>query len=245
MVLAPGKLVDSVRVDVKRLHEAWMEVVFPRQRGAADTVLGKYTPDSAIGMVGYRLWGALGLLVVALLYPFAVFGFATRYYAKRLNTAATRLGIVGVVLLTAIVWGALTVVSLFRFSNRGFQAVAAASFAAVISAALAVVFSRVGGRKTTIMLAYPFGVTALTMPPVVAAFFSPTLADLLFPNTESMAAWLLNNVLDVWGIAAYFRSKFELQGAGYALLWFGFSLPIGWSLGVMVTLANLVRPTEE
>jgi hypothetical protein len=238
-------LVRAVRIDLRRLHETWMELFFPRQREAGDTVLGKYTPDSTGGMVAYRVWGALGVVAVGFLYPFAVLGFATRYYARRMDGVATRMGIVGVVLLAAVVWGALTVVSLFQFSTRGFVAVGAASVVSTVSAALAVVFSRVGGRATSVLLAYPLGVTAVTMPPVVAAFFSTTLAALVFPNTETIAAWLLDNVLAAGGLAAFFRQNFELQGPTYAVLWFAFSVPVGWLLGLMVTLANAVRPTAE
>jgi hypothetical protein len=232
-----GGLVDAVKIDLRRLHETWMEVFFPRQRGAEDTVLGKYTPDSTAGMAGYRVWGVLGAVVVALLYPLAVVGFAARYYASRLNTAATRLGIVGVVVLAAVVWGALTVVSLFQFSTQGFVATA--------SAALSVVFARVGGRATTVLVAYPFAVTAVTMPPVVAAFFSATLGSLVFTRTDTVAVYLLNGVLADLGLAAFFRETFDLQGAAYAVLWFAFSVPVGWFLGLLVTLANVVRPTGE
>jgi hypothetical protein len=28
-------------------------------------------------------------------------------------------------------------------------------------------------------------------------------------------------------------------------MWAGISVPLGWVLGVLVTLANLVRPTDE
>jgi hypothetical protein len=240
---SPG-LTHAIRVDLKRLHETWMELLFQRQRGADDTVLGKYTPDSTAGMAGYRLWGAVGVLVVAVLYPLAVVGFAARYYAGRLDSAATRLGVLGVVVLTALVWGALTVVSLFQFSTEGFVAVAAASVVATVSAALAVLFARVGGRGTTILLAYPFAVTAVTMPPVVAAFFSTTLAGLVFENTDTLAVWLLDNALAAGGIAEFFRDTFELEGPTYAVLWFAFSLPVGWFLGILVSLANLVRPSR-
>jgi TRAP-type C4-dicarboxylate transport system permease small subunit len=28
-------------------------------------------------------------------------------------------------------------------------------------------------------------------------------------------------------------------------MWSGLAVPVGWTLGVLVTLANLVRPTDE
>jgi hypothetical protein len=229
-----------VRVDLVRLHETWMELIFPRQRGAADTVLGKYTPDSLVGMAGYRGWGLLGLLVVAALYPFAVVGFATRYYAAKANTAATRLGLAGVVVLTALAWGGLTVLARVRFDAGGFRAVAAAGVVATISAALSVVFARVDGRPVTVLLAYPFAVTAVFLPPVVAAFYSPTLADLVFPGSESLAATALDNA---GAVGTYLRENFELTGVGYVAMWFGISVPVGWVLGATATLANAVRPS--
>jgi hypothetical protein len=239
-----GELAAGVRVDLRRFHETWMELFFPRQRDAGGSVLGKYTPDSTLGMLGYRLWGLLGALVVGLSYPLVVAGYALRYQSRRLNTAATRLGLAGVVLLTALVWGGLTAASFVQFGleSRGFRAVAAASVVATISAALAVVFVRIDGRPVTVLFAAPFGVTAVTLPPVVAAFFSTTLAAFVFPNTETIAAFILDQLGG--DLAAYFRAEYELAGPAYAVLWFALSVPLGWAVGLLVTLADLVRPTE-
>ncbi len=248
MVVGPGELVAGVRVDVRRFHETWMELFFPRQRSTNSSVLGKYTPDSTVGMVAYRLWSVLGALVVGVTYPLVVAGYVLRYQSRRLDTAATRLGLVGVVVLTALVWGALTVVARLQFSSQGFLAVAAASVVATLSAALAVVFVRVDGRPVTVVVAAPFAVTAVTLPPVVAAFFSTTLADLIFPNTETVAAWILDTLqATATGdeVATYLREEYELSGVAYALLWFGFSVPVGWIVGLLVALADVVRPAEE
>jgi len=246
MVAGPGELTTAVKVDVKRLHESWMELIFPRQRATDDTVLGKWEPSTAGGELRYRLWALVGLLIVALLYPLAVVGFAARFYAERLDSAATRLGIVGVVLLTALAWGILTLGAYLReFSDQGVLAVAAASIVATISSALAVVFARIDGRPVTILLAYPFAVTAITLPPVVAAFYSPALANVVFPGSESIAAWILDNVLFVGGLNDAIRSSFDLEGGAYVLMWFGFSLPVGWLLGFTVTLANVIRPSSR
>ena len=38
-------LVEAIKYDVRVMHETWMEFVFPRQRDAADTVLGKWEPE--------------------------------------------------------------------------------------------------------------------------------------------------------------------------------------------------------
>ena len=219
-----------------------MEIVFPRQRESAHSVLGKWTPNTTTGWVGYRLWGALGMLAVALLYPLALVGFMARFYSRKADGTATRIGILGVVAVSVVAWGALTVFARLRFSFTGFVAVAAAGGVATVSAVLAVVFSRVGGRKTTVFLGYPFGTTAIFLPPVVAALYSPALADTIFPQSESLAIWLLDNVLYVGDINEFLRSRYSLSGLGYVGMWFGIAVPLGWLLGGVVTLADLIRP---
>jgi hypothetical protein len=236
-------LVKAIGIDLRRLHAAWMEIVFPRQRNVANSFYGKYTPDTTVGMVGYRLWGLLGAMAVGVAYPLAVAGFATRFYSRRVNWAVARLGIVGVVLVSVLAWGGLTVVAVLgSFSRNGIVAVGAAGGVATVSAALAVVFSRVGGRGTTVVFAYPFGVTAVFLPPVVAAFYSPTLADLVFTGSETLAEMMLDAAGDA---GTYLRREFELVGVAYVGMWFGISVPVGWGLGVLTTLANLVRPAPD
>ncbi len=219
-----------------------MEIVFPRQRESAHSVLGKWTPNTTTGWIGYRIWGVLGMLAVALLYPLALVGFMARFYARKADGTATRIGILGVVAISVVVWGALTVFARLRFSFTGFVAVAAAGGVATVSAVLAVVFSRIGGRKTTVFLGYPFGMTAIFLPPVVAALYSPVLAERIFPQSESLAIWLLDNVLYVGDINEYLRSRYSLSGLGYVGMWFGIAVPLGWLVGGVVTLADLIRP---
>jgi hypothetical protein len=233
-----------MQVDLRRLHETWMEVLFPRQLDARETVLGKWTPSSTTGWIFYRTWSALGVPFIALLYPLLLFGYVVRFQSRRLDGTATRIGILGVVVLSVIVWGGLTALARMRFSTGGFIAVLAASLVATLSAVLAVVFHRVWGRKTTVLLAYPFGVTALFLPPVVAALYSPALANVVFPGSTSVAKWLLDNVLTVGGLNTYLRQQYDLRGVAYVGMWFGLAVPVGWFLGILVTLADLVRPTE-
>lgn len=240
-----GGLASAVGYDLKRLHEGWMELFFPRQLGADETVLGKWKPGTATGRAAYRLWGGLGGLVVPLLYPLVLVGFMFRFYAGRLDGTATRLGLLGVVLASLLVWGGLAAVARLRFSAGGFLAVAAAGGVATISAALAVVFARIGGRKTTVSLAYPLGVTALFLPPVVAALYSPALSDVIFPGSTTLAAWLLDHVLAVGGLNTYLRTQYDLEGLAYVGMWFGLAVPLGWCLGSLVTLANVVRPRQD
>ncbi|MFB6308580.1 MAG: hypothetical protein ABEH35_04545 [Haloarculaceae archaeon] len=241
-------IVGGIRIDLKRLHETWMELIYPRQRDADDTVLGKWTPDTQEGMIAYRAWSALGVPIIALVYPLVLFGAFVRFQTRRLDSTVTRLGIVGVLVLMIVLWGGLTVLAKVQFQDDlaagGVTAVAVASAVAVVSAGLAVGSHRIGGRGTTVLLAYPFGVTAIFLPPVVAALYSPTVANVVIPSSDALARWLLYNVLDVGGINEYLIENYERQGAAYALMWLGISVPVGWLLGLFVTLADLVRPTE-
>lgn len=240
---SPG-LLGAVRIDILRLHETWMEVVFPRQLNPGH-VLGKWKPETSVQKSGYYLWAALGLLPVLIGYPLLLVGFGTRYYAGKLDSAATRLGVVGAILLSVVVWGGLSVVARFQLSFEGFLAVVAASAVATVAAAAAVFFSRIGGRITSVLLAYPSAMTALFLPPVVAALYSPTLGEIIFPNSEELAIWILDTILVVGGLNDLLREQFALEGIGYALMWFGLAIPVGWGLGLLVTFADLVRPKND
>lgn len=237
-------VVEGIRIDVRRLYDAWMELIFPRQRYPEHSVLGRWRPRRTRDRVLYRAWGLIGAPLVAVLYPFALLGFAVRFYARRFDSASARLGVVGVVLLAIVVWGALTVATYVRLSTDAVLAVGSASAVAVVSAGLAAFFTRRGGRVTTVLLAYPFGVTALLLPPVVAALYSPTLAEAVFPGSDSLAIWLLDNPLSAFGIGEFLRTNFDLVGVAYVLMWFGIAVPFGWILGLLVTLADVVRPTH-
>ncbi|WP_224447377.1 hypothetical protein [Haloprofundus salilacus] len=240
----PG-LVGAIRIDLVRLHETWMELVFPRQLDAGRSVIGKWKPQTGPQRAAYSVWSALGVPLVALAYPLLLLGFATRFYAKRLDSAGARLGLVGVVLLSVVVWGALTAFARYQFSTNGFLAVLAASLVATLSAALAVVFSRVGGRGTSVLFAYPSVMTALFLPPVVAALYSPTLSEIVFPGSQTVAIWLLDNVLAIGGLDQFLRERFTLEGFAYVLMWFGVAVPLGWLLGIVVALADIVRPRRR
>lgn len=236
----------GLRVDVVRLHETWMELLFPRQRDAEHSVLGKWRPSSRGERIKYRTWAALGVPLIAVLYPLLLLGFATRFYSRRFDSAATRIGLAGVVLLATVVWGLLTALTYFRFPNlAGVVAVFVASVVAVVSSALAYGFKRLGGRAATVVLAYPFAVTAVFLPPVVAAFYSPTLGEVVFSGSTTLAKWLLDNLLWVGDLNTYLRRRYDLEGVAFVLMWFGIAVPVGWFLGVVVTLADLVRPADE
>lgn len=241
---------DGVRIDLIRLHETWMELLFPRQRTAKHSVLGKWQPSTQVGRAKYRTWSALGVPVVGVLYPLLLIGLATRFYARRFDSAATRIGLVGVVVVLTVVWGALTLLARVQFGANadGFYAVLAASVVAVVASALAMTFRSVGGRFVTVALAYPFGMTAILLPPVVAALFSPAVGDVVLTGSVPLAEWLLDKVFFVGGFDEYLRTNYDLDqwgGLGYVILWFVIAVPLGWILGILVSLANLARPTGE
>jgi len=239
---SPPGVIDAIRIDLGRLYAAWMSITFPRQR-ESHSVLGTWRPETTLATAKYRAWGAIGVAVVAVLYPFALAGFATRYYARRIDRTAASIGIVGVVLLSVLAWGVLTAVAQVRFEPRGFLAVAAAGVVATVSAVLSRLFTR-GGRRRSVFLGYPFAVTGLFLPPVVAALFSPALAEVVLPGSYSLAVWILDNVLFVFGLNTLIRDTFTLQGVWYIGMWFAIAVPVGWFIGGLVALAELVRPTE-
>ncbi|EJN60516.1 hypothetical protein [Halogranum rubrum] len=236
----PG-IFGAIRIDLARLHATWMELLFPRQLDPS-RVLGKWHPETTVERVGYTGWAAVGLPLVVVGYPLLLVGMLARFHAQRLDSAGARLGVLGVVGLSLLVWGGLTTVAHLRFSQSGFLAVLAASVVATLAAALAVVFGRVGGRGTSVLLAYPMGMTALFLPPVVAALYSPSVASVVFPGSQSLAVWLLDTVLSVGGLDVLLRDQFDLRGVAYVAMWFGLAVPLGWLFGVVVTLADVVRP---
>ena len=246
MSVGSNGVIDDIRIDLRRLHETWMELVYPRQRGAGDTVLGTWTPDSQLGMALYRAWSALGMPVIAVVYPLVLLGAFFRFQTRRIDAGVARLGILGVILLSLVVWGGLTALAQFELDllAGGVVAIGLAGGVATVSAALAMGARRVGGRGTTVLFAYPFAMTAIFLPPVVAALFSRTLAAIVLPNSTALAQWLLDNALAPIGVAELFSETFDLEGVSYVIMWVAISFPIGWILGLLVTLADLIRPKE-
>ncbi|QSG12181.1 putative membrane protein [Halapricum desulfuricans] len=239
-------LAGAIRIDLKRLHETWMELIYPRQLDAEQMVLGKWRPETTGSRIAYWLWAGLGAPLVGLLYPLVLFGYVLRYQASKLDSAATRIGVLGVVVVSVVVWGALSALARFQLemTTAGVITVVAAGAVATASAALAVVTSRVGGRASTVLVSYPLAITAIFLPPVVAALYSQQLAAVVFPQSESLAVWILDNVLTIGDINAYLRNNYDLEGIAYVAMWFGIAVPVGWILGTLVTLANYVRPRD-
>jgi MFS family permease len=240
---SPPGVIDAIRIDLARLYAVWMGILFPRQR-ESHSVLGKWEPETTLGTVKYRIWGVIGAVVLVILYPLTLLGFAARFYARRIDRTAASIGTLGVVLVSVLAWGLLTAVAQVRFESRGFIAVAAAGVVATVSAVLARVFTR-GGRVKSVLVGYPFAVTAIFLPPVVAALYSPALAEFVFPRSELLAIWILDNLLFVFGLNTLIRATFNLQGVWYVAMWFGIAVPVGWFVGGLVALAELVRPTDD
>ncbi|GAB6861737.1 hypothetical protein ACFR97_14760 [Haloplanus litoreus] len=235
-------IVADVAYDLRRLHGFWMALAFPQLRDS-HPVAARWTPETTWERVTYRLWALLGSVGLLVGYPLAVLGLLIRFHVRRIDRTTTRLGAVGTVVLAVLVWGALTALARVQFSTEGFLAVAAAGTVAVVSTILALLFRRFGGRLTTVVVAYPFAVIAVFLPPVVAALYSPTLAAAVFPRSETFAVWLLDTVLTYRGVNTLLRQRFELVGFAYVGMWGALAVPVGWVLGVLVTLANLVRPS--
>jgi hypothetical protein len=246
-------LVEALLLDVVRLHETWMEVVFPRQLDPS-AVLGKWKPETSVQTVGYYLWAILGAPLVAVTYPLLLVGFATRYYAVKLDSAVARFGVLGAVLVATLVWGSLTLLAHFQLPTEVMLGIGGASVVAVVSAGAAAGFSKVGGRFVSVLLAYPFAMTAIFLPPVVAGLLTPSISNLVLDPSYELARWILDTFLSVGGINETLRSAFDLEtfgeqwgvaGLGYVLMWLGISVPLGWFLGVLVSLANLIRPRPD
>jgi len=242
-------VVEAVRFDLNKFHETWMELLYPRQRGASGTVLGKWQPQTTRERVTYTVWAALGALVVAVLYPLALFGVVVRFHARKIDVSVEKLGAIGAILLAIVVWGGLSALVEFRlesqFSSQGPNAIIAASVVAVLSTALAVLFRSVGGRVTTVLFAYPFGMTAIFLPPVVAALVSDGMAQFTIAYADQIAEFTRSQVLEPVGLRESVADRFEMTELAYVLIWIGISVPLGWLLGTTVALADFIRPTGE
>lgn len=249
MAASEQGLVGAIKHDLRVMHETWMEFVFPRQRGASNTVLGKWQPQETGEVISYRLWSAFGVPSVALVYPLVLVGYFVRFQTRRINLTAVRLGLVGVIGLFALLWGGLTAIAYFQFPNAftdgGITAIVAASAVAIVSAALSFGFWRLGGRFVTVLLAYPFAMTAIFLPPIVAALFSTAVADVVLTRSDSIWQWFVFEGPALFGLVDYLVENYDRDELAHVVIWFAVSVPVGWALGTVVTLADLLRPTVE
>lgn len=244
MSLLLSFIFSAIKADLSFLHESWMGLFFPHQHGGGHPVLGRYRPQTRPKLFAYYAWAILGIPAVILLYPFVLVGFAIRLTTIRLSRTAARLGIIGVVIFVGVVWGLLAVLAFLQLTTTEFVAIATAAIVATISAGIAVLGHDVGGRGLTVAIAYPASVTAIFLPPVVAALIWESLGNIILPGSEALAIWILDEILFVYGLNDLIRSNFNLEGAGFLGMWLGISLFVGWLLGILVTLADAVRPRE-
>ncbi len=247
MAAGNQSVVDAVRVDLRKFHETWMELVFPRQRGAQHSVLGKWTPETPREKLTYNGWSVVGIAVIAVLYPMALAGVIVRFHARRIEFSIERVGAVGVFLLAVLVWGGLAALVEFRlnFPADEANAIVAASVVAILATGLALVFRAIDGRPVTVLLSYPLGMTAIFLPPLVAALLSDQLAQFTIVYSEDIAVFIQDDVLAEVGLKEYFVRNFDRDGGAYVIMWVGISVPLGWLLGVMVTLADFIRPKDD
>jgi len=240
-------LSDAIKYDLRVMHETWMEFVFPRQRGAENTVLGKWQPEETHEVFTYRLWWWLGVPLISIVYPMVLLGYFLRHQTRRINVTAARLGFFGVVLLFTLLWGGLTAIVYIQLQSAlepgAVTALTAASIVAVASSALSYIFWRVGGRGTTVLLAYPFAMTAIFLPPVVAALFWEPLGEVIIQQGEDLFTWVFQSGPDE--IMEPLGDRFDRQEYHHAIIWFAVSFPVGWVVGTLVTLADLIRPKGE
>lgn len=82
---------------------------------------------------------------------------------------------------------------------------------------------------------------AIFLPPIVAALYDPSLSGVL-ERSEDLAIFLLDSFLYVYDINEYLRANFSLEGVGVVLMWIAIATPIGWLFGLVVTLADVIRP---
>lgn len=239
-------LLRAIAIDLRRLHHRWMALGFPEHRQETHPVLGDWYPSSPLRRIVYRLWTVPGWGIVILLYPFLLAGFITRFYVRRMDRFARRVGLLGLVVTSVLLWSALTTAAYLRdFPVNGLLALLAAGGVATVSGVLSRLCTAWDGRPVSVLLAYPFGVTAVFLPPVVAALYSEALAAVVFARSDVLAIWLLDAVLATVGLDVVLRSTFDLVGIAYVGMWFGIAVPVGWVLGLTVTLAEVVRPTSS
>jgi hypothetical protein len=244
MAAGNQSVVDAIRVDLRKFHETWMELVFPRQRGAQHSVLGKWKPETPREKLTYNGWSVIGMAIIAVLYPMALAGVIVRFHARKIEFSIEKIGAIGVFLVAVLVWGGLAALVEFRlnFPAQEANAIIAASVVAILATGLALVFRAIDGRPVTVLFSYPLGMTAIFLPPLVAALLSDQIAQFTIVYSEEIAVFLQDEVLAELGLKDFFVRNFDRNGGAYVIMWVVISVPLGWLFGIMVTLADFIRP---
>lgn len=147
-----------------------------------------------------------------------------------------------VALIAAVVWGCSLVYGAARFGVSGFVALLGASLLAVLSAAIAVLFFLVPGKRKTIGLAYPFALNVIFLPPLIIAYYEPVLS-FIWDYSLVTAGWILDTFLHYYDINAYLRRNYTLTNQFAIAMWFGISYPLGWTLGSSVHIVKSYGPS--
>ena len=240
-----GDVVTAIKADLTRLLSGWRGLIFAQQATAYAAGTDQWRLDTSWKRAGFGVWSLLGVVLLPMFYPFVAFGFWVSYVTRQIDRTVASRGILAIIGSVALVWTGLTVIAWARFQTAGFQAVLAASVVATASVGLSWAFTRTQSRILTLLVAYPFAVSAVFLPPVTAALYSPTLGSVVLPGSVSLAVWLLDNPLRVLGVSAFLREQFKLTGLAFLWMWFAFAVPSGWVLGALVTVANAVRPGDR
>lgn len=147
-----------------------------------------------------------------------------------------------VTLVAGVFWSMSLVYGAARFGVSGFMALVAASVIAVGSASVAVLMFLVPGKGKTIGIGYPFTLNVVLLPPLIIAYYEP-IFSVVWDYSNLTAVWILDTLLNYYGINTYLRQNYTMTNALYILMWFGISYPIGWLLGSSVYASKTYVPS--
>lgn len=239
------RLVAGVRDDIRAFHRLWMDLAFGQKRREESDLMGRWKPQSPALRLAYVVWSGAGYAFIFLLYPFAFLAFLLRASATKIDRTAATLGFLGVFVTTLIVWGGLSTAAYVHLPWEGFLGVAAATVTAAVSSVVALLAARTAGRMVTVAVSYPFAINVFVLPPFVTALHSDSVSAALFPASYDIAVWILDNILWVGGLNEMLRTAFTLEGVYHVGMWFAIAFPVGWSLGLVVTVAAAVQTVSN
>lgn len=107
--------------------------------------------------------------------------------------------------------------------------------AGVVSLFTAAGWLSIHGRASPaiqLLVVYPLGMLMVLLPPIAAALVSPSFRGAMQSFTTELAIFLLDNVLALVGLDTFLRRTFDLQGAGFFVMWVGIIVIVGWAVGL-------------
>lgn len=230
--------IRSAQADVTRLIERWMGLLFPRQTD--QSVLGKWRPRTLIGRLEYRGWWLLGLPIVAGAYVLALIGTPIRYAVRGISDAGEHLGFARIVGLAGVLAVVTTGAAWFWLSTAGVVVVGTAAGLATLSVVGMVLSARYGGRATTILLAYPFGLLAISLIPGTVFMVSTGRIDPIWQPARDTFLSLPTGVTPLSVVTTQSLAD-PLLGIGF-VRWIGLLVMVGWGIGTLVLVTDIVRP---